>query len=49
MLFSGMMRVRHKIQNRPALSHHRATVWNWLTEDGKPCGQAAMFDRWEYL
>ena len=27
----------------------RATVWNLLTEDGKPCGQAAMFDRWEYL
>jgi len=24
-------------------------VWNLLTEDGKPCGQAAMFDRWEYL
>jgi hypothetical protein len=27
----------------------RATVWNLLTEAGKPCGQAAMFDRWEYL
>ena len=27
----------------------RATVWNLLTEDGKPCGQAAMFDRWEFL
>jgi len=27
----------------------RATVWNLLTEDGKPCGQAAMFDNWEYL
>ena len=27
----------------------RATVWNLLTEDGQPCGQAAMFDHWEYL
>jgi hypothetical protein len=27
----------------------RATVWNLLTEDGKPCGQAAMFNRWEFL
>jgi predicted DNA-binding protein (UPF0251 family) len=27
----------------------RATVWNLLTEDGRPCGQAAMFDRWEFL
>jgi hypothetical protein len=27
----------------------RATVWNLLTEDGKPCVQAAMSDRWEYL
>ena len=27
----------------------RATVWNLLTENGKPCGQAAMFDDWEYL
>jgi hypothetical protein len=27
----------------------RATVWNLLAEDGKPCGQAAMFDRWEFL
>jgi hypothetical protein len=27
----------------------RATVWNLLTEDGQPCGQAAMFDRWEFL
>jgi hypothetical protein len=26
-----------------------ATVWNLVTEDGRPCGQAAMFDRWEYL
>src|ERR1035441_552100 len=24
----------------------RATVWNLLKEDGQPCGQAAMFDRW---
>lgn len=27
----------------------RATVWNLLTEDGKPCGQAAMFGEWEFL
>ena len=27
----------------------RATVWNLLTADGKPCGQAAMFDQWEYI
>jgi hypothetical protein len=27
----------------------RATVWNLLTADGGPGGQAAMFDRWEYL
>ena len=27
----------------------RATVWNLLTPDGKPCGQAALFDQWEFL
>ena len=27
----------------------RATVWNLLSETGQPCGQAAMFDRWEFL
>jgi len=27
----------------------RATVWNLLTSDGKPCGQAAMFDCWKYI
>ena len=27
----------------------RATVWNLLTEEGQPCGQAAMFDQWEFL
>lgn len=27
----------------------RATVWNLLTEDNKPCGQAAMFAHWEFL
>jgi len=27
----------------------RATVWNLITETGKPCGQAAMFDRWEFI
>ena len=25
----------------------QATVWNLVTERGEPCGQAAMFDRWE--
>ena len=28
---------------------HRATVWNLIAETGQPCGQAAMFDQWEYL
>jgi hypothetical protein len=27
----------------------RATVWNLLTEKSEPCGQAAMFDRWEFI
>jgi hypothetical protein len=27
----------------------RATVWNLLTEEDLPCGQAAMFERWEFL
>ena len=27
----------------------RATVWNLLMADGKPSGQAAMFDRWEFI
>jgi len=27
----------------------RATVWYLLMEDGQPCRQAAVFDRWEYL
>lgn len=27
----------------------QATVWNLMTETGQPCGQAAMFDRWEFL
>lgn len=26
-----------------------ATVWNLLTADGKPCGQAATFDKWEFI
>ena len=26
-----------------------ATVWNLLTEDNKPCGQAAMFEHWELI
>ena len=27
----------------------RATVWNLVTDRGQPCGQAAMFDRWEFI
>jgi hypothetical protein len=27
----------------------RATVWNLIGERGEPCGQAATFDRWEFL
>lgn len=27
----------------------QATVWNLLNETGQPCGQAAMFARWELL
>jgi len=27
----------------------RATVWNLIKEGGEPCGQAATFDRWEFL
>ena len=27
----------------------RATVWNLLSENGSPCGQAAMFSHWEFL
>jgi hypothetical protein len=27
----------------------RATVWNLITQTGTPCGQAAMFDHWEFL
>ena len=26
-----------------------ATVWNLLTADGQPCGQAAMFSEWKFL
>ena len=26
-----------------------ATVWNLLTETNQPCGQAAMFDKWELV
>jgi hypothetical protein len=36
-----------KTGRRFCISH--ATVWNLLTEDDKPCGQAAMFDRWEFI
>jgi hypothetical protein len=28
---------------------HRATVWNLIDARGKPCGQAAMFDHWNFL
>ena len=27
----------------------RATVWNLLSQNGLPCGQAAMFSQWEFL
>lgn len=27
----------------------RATVWNLVTEQGGPCGQAATFSEWEFL
>lgn len=27
----------------------QATVWNLITDDGSPCGQAATFSRWEFL
>jgi MEKHLA domain len=27
----------------------RATVWNLLSLDGRPCGQAAMFSEWAYI
>jgi len=27
----------------------RATVWNLISENGEPCGQAATFDKWEYI
>lgn len=27
----------------------RATVWNLVTEEGGPCGQAATFSDWEWL
>ena len=27
----------------------QATVWNLIGDDGKPAGQAATFDRWEFL
>jgi hypothetical protein len=36
-----------KSGRRFRISH--ATVWNLVTERGEPCGQAAMFDRWEFL
>jgi hypothetical protein len=26
----------------------QATVWNLITPDGKPCGQAAMFSEWKF-
>ncbi len=28
---------------------HKATVWNLLTTEETPCGQAAMFEGWEFL
>jgi MEKHLA domain len=26
-----------------------ATVWNLVSDRDEPCGQAAMFDRWEFI
>jgi hypothetical protein len=28
---------------------NRATVWNLLAADGKSCGQAATFGKWEFI
>ncbi len=28
---------------------HQATVWNLITDAGSPCGQAAMFEQWEFV
>lgn len=28
---------------------HGATVWNLINENGRACGQAAMFREWEFL
>jgi hypothetical protein len=28
---------------------HRATVWNLLSAENQPCGQAAMFSQWDFL
>ena len=27
----------------------QATVWNLISPEGNPCGQAAQFSRWEFL
>ena len=27
----------------------RATVWNLISETGRPCGQAALFSHWKFL
>jgi hypothetical protein len=27
----------------------QATVWNLISPEGKPCGQAAMFEHWKFL
>jgi MEKHLA domain len=26
-----------------------AVIWNLISESGNPCGQAAIFDRWDFL
>jgi hypothetical protein len=36
-----------KTGKRFHISH--AMVWNLIAEDSRPCGQAAMFDKWEFL
>ncbi len=43
--YSGIRISKHGRRFRIA----QATVWNLISADGKPCGQAAMFSHWEFL
>ena len=36
-------------KNRKRFKISNAVIWNLISESGKFCGQAAMFDRWEFL